>query len=288
MSAEAEVIGKLRGRLAMSGLRKLDACAEANRFAFRKAWLGSMGVEHGVTLLSLIEELCSVLDICVVGRRVEVPTRDGVVAIANHVGIAKLMKVRRLQIECSLSADQRRSYPMTGRLLNSDSFLALFAAPIASLLSVFGDLRLDIIPVSVRYQGAFGEIAQSLGFIQISAREKRAFDFVVSEVSLRAMTAKASGALPVVIMFPEAGTSGKRQSGDPFVLEPFRSGFLRLAQQLDFSILPVVTTFNRRFEVFAQALAVAQATDGQTNDLIGQIRQVMQCQINRNLAAAAA
>lgn len=55
----------------------------------------------------------------------------------------------------------------------------------------------------------------------------------------------------VTVLFPEGGTSGKRNGGGPYDLEPFHSGSFAIAGKLGITVLPITQFFNpnRGFEV---------------------------------------
>lgn len=171
MSLESAIVERLSSRLSDVGRQRLPKCHAIAQEMFRAAWLSALGRGVPVCLADLAVQLADTFHVRVelVGAR-RYHKLDGAIVISNHLGAAKLIKTNRRQIELALPPTVRRTYPMTGRLLNSDSFLALFSPPVFASIFAFAPARLEFIPLSIQYDGSFGVIAEALGFMQLSAR----------------------------------------------------------------------------------------------------------------------
>lgn len=288
MSYEAAIVERLKSRLSNTGIRRLTRCRAVTLDVFRTSWLSATGCGASATLADLAVSLADALHVRtkLVGERLH-NMRDGVIVISNHVGAAKLLKVTRREVESTLPDSVRRAHPMTGRLLNSDSFLVLFAPPIVATLEALAPTKPEFIPISVKYEGSFGIIAQAHGFVQIGERRLSAYSSLRSQVLSRVTAARERGALPIVIIFPEGGTTGKRLTADPFRLEPFQSGFFHLSQHVGLPILPIVVTFNDRFEFLSQVLFTADFATRRCTSPVECLHQDMQWNITRALNATA-
>lgn len=288
MSLETEIVFQLRSRLSQVGIRRIQASREVVLEGLRSAWLSSINQGPKVNLVGLANTLAKELHIQtkVVGNQPK-NAPIGAIVISNHIGVAKLLKITRTQLQSTLPKSIRRDYLMTGTLQNSDSFLVLFAPPISAAVSAFKTTQIVPIPVSISYKGSFGTIADSLGFVQIGAARTFKYQSMYIAIRSKLLIARESGYFPVVIMFPEGGTTGKRQTNDPFVLEPFQSGFYHLSQDLELPIVPITVTYNSSFNFLAQVFLTSALNHTDPEKSIEQYHQDMQCSIDQALTAHA-
>jgi hypothetical protein len=283
MSAEAEIVARLRERLSVHGINRLKECRDLVHDTLSKAWLNTTLLNTFTSIIDLSTELARVLHLrTIIDGYDDLENFSGVIVVSNHLGAAKLLKTNRRAVNSRLPVAVQIMTPMTGRLLNSDSFLVLFAPVIAATITALPSKKLEFIPVSIRYEGSFGESAERLGFVQFNTAHS-SYSSLRNQIETRILCARSQGAIPVVIIFPEGGTTGKRETRDPFKLEPFHHGFLNISRDFNLAILPIVVTFDSMFKFQARVLFSGCAEFVGQKPQIETIRRLMQWNIDQAL-----
>jgi len=154
------------------------------------------------------------------------------IVIAPHLGFSKLMSHRFLELLMETSIDVRSSVP------NCEPWFWRHIAAWA----VARTNSATLVPIEMRYGPPIADLQDWYGAIALNIdRVGATLDLVAA---LRSRHTELSRI--VFSMFPEAGSSGKRQgAGHPFRLETFRKGFIVAAEQLHLPVLPIAHIVDR-------------------------------------------
>jgi hypothetical protein len=235
----------------------------------------SESMEHvdEVTLGSIADEITKVLEMDFLGFGGEKDVSN--IVISNHIGANKLVKIFPGDMSLDVSAKQDSRIT---QLVNNDSFLLLFS-PVIKAISLLGKNKiLAFIPVLMSYPEPHRTYAEKLGFVCIDSKSSGNFSGLLEKVKCRISDAKQSDKIPVVIIFPEGGTSGKRSGRDPYQLEDFKSGFYRLALELKVGVQPVLVGFKKDFRFWAKAMLPIPYKTLRAI-AVSDIRRGMQCEL---------
>lgn len=187
--------------------------------------------------------------------------------IANHLGSYKPLGIRPEELGLDLPVDVIHPFVMFYQALS----------PVAD--KVGGKLYEAAYP----YEEPIRTIQRDAGSLLIPSG-KGVFEQVMQE-SERVTQAHPDGLFTI---FPEGGTSGKRNNGGPYALEHFHAGPFVVAAKLGLSILPVVQYFNpeKGFElgVFKPFSLDSNATHGEFKKVAAQNQQQMQEWLNQRQA----
>ncbi|MDP3726790.1 MAG: hypothetical protein Q8Q96_00565 [bacterium] len=160
------------------------------------------------------------------------PKQSPVFLLTNHLGAYKLANVDPLE---DLKIDIG---------LRSMHALPLFHASNQVVAAV---LRDNLYIAAYEFPGVIGEIQKSADGVIVPLEGTGRIDYLAEETR-RLMQRHPNSALSVL---PEGGTSGKRNGGGPYDLEPFRKGVFAIAYRVGCPLIPVVQYFdpNSGFEL---------------------------------------
>lgn len=275
------IAGKLAKLVDPTSLHRIcllkKVLARAAAMAFEKDYGGA----DEFYLIKILSSINSILETKIVGEPVE-DLRPCVV-ISNHVGANKLVKIVPDLIAENLTVEFQGGVTA---LVNDDSFFLLFA-PVFYAISGAGKFsNLSFIPVLMDYPEPHRSFSERMGFVCLKRSGGNNYNFLIRDLRARFDAAKNASKVPVVIMFPEGGTSGKRNGKDPYDLCEFKSGFVKIADIFGLDIRPVVVKFNRDLS-FSATMLPPVARENVTRTSVEQIRREMQCALQKEQAGLA-
>jgi hypothetical protein len=145
--------------------------------------------------------------------------------VSNHLGIGKLAKI----FPKDLSSSNDSFLP------NNDSFIFL-GFPLFYYLFVKQNCSFNNIKtISIPYESTPISILQN--YLSIIPTQKREFREILINSSI-----------DYLLVFPEGGTSGKRNQKGIYSLEDFNEGYLKFSIKLGMKILPIIQYLNKKGE----------------------------------------
>lgn len=183
--------------------------------------------------------------------------------VTNHLGTYKLTAIKPEELGISMPTEVIHPFPMF--------YASLF--PVAQKL---GD---NLYEAAYPYEQPIRKVQEAAGSIIVPAGEgvlQAAMDN-----TRQTMSRYANGLFAI---FPEGGTSGKRNNGGPYDLERFHTGPFVIAAQLGVPIVPVAQYFNpdSGFElaVFPPIRLAKNTTKEQFAQVASETQQQMQKWLN--------
>lgn len=161
------------------------------------------------------------------------PKESPIMIVANHYGGFKLVMIEQSRLGLSLGTDKIDDIP---------PFPSYFAAfkPAADAL---GDNLYD---AHLELPGPLLTIQEDAGLLVVP-EDNGAFP----EIKRRTQGIISAHENSMLVIFPEAGTSGKRNNGGPYDLDAFHGGSFAIAEELGIPIVPMGQFFNpnKGFEI---------------------------------------
>jgi len=154
----------------------------------------------------------------------ELRNEKGIIIVTNHFGIAKLTRIDN----------------SGGRFPVPIKTIEPFPSRCASLLLASERLDGDLHETAIELPGALTQIQKACGVLTIPPVGEKRTKILIEKVE--GLVKKESGA--VIVMYPEGGTTGKRNNGGPYDLDEFHSGAFVVAAKTRTPILPVCQTFD--------------------------------------------
>lgn len=150
--------------------------------------------------------------------------------VANHLGVYKLTGIKPQELGLNLPVEIVHPFVMFYQ----------------SLVPVAQQLGCNLYEAAYPYKTPIKEIQEAAGSILVPSG-KGSFSSVV-RASERAIGDHPNGLFTI---FPEGGTSGKRNGGGPYDLEEFHAGSFAIAAKVGIPVIPVAQYFNpnRGFEL---------------------------------------
>ena len=177
----------------------------------------------------------------------KLPVCDGLIVVSNHVGIAKLFKVdfaslyRRVHGKCvSIDPGMRHE-----SFVNDDPNILLFYPVIDSIAQLAESRSIFPICVTITHTAKLQVLSEALGFVSLDANGRFLYRELLELVDRAVEGASLRKQFPVVMIFPEGGTSGKLSGGGPYELGKFYTGYYRLARDFGFPVMQVAVQYTR-------------------------------------------
>jgi len=200
---------------------------------------------------------------------------SSVIVIAPHIGFSKLMSSRFLELLSEVDVNVGTCVP------NFEPFCWRHLAGWAIARS--NDALL--VPIEVRYGHPISDLQDRYGAIALDTTKLDVVEDLVSAM----WTHRTRSTRVVFSMFPEGGSTGKRQGeGRPFRMETLRTGFLVAAKRLRLPVLPIAHVVDSFGRSYSSVLDPIHGCD-MANSLVQcrVIREQLQCEIYRLLGFAA-
>lgn len=171
----------------------------------------------------------------------------GIIIVANHLGIAKLSRVENSGRQIPVDLDEIEPFPSrhAGYKVVADA--------------VGGKLH----EAAVELPGVLLDIQEASGVVTIPVSGSGRTKLLVDKVKKIAESDQNS----VFIMYPEGGTSGKRNQGGPYDLDEFHKGAFVVASELGIPVVPSVQYLNSEGALEIRILKPIIIEDEDTQDL---------------------
>lgn len=145
--------------------------------------------------------------------------------VSNHLGDYKLAAIKPEELGIEMGVDQIHPFPMY----------------YSSYSPVTEKLNAQISAAHVALLEPLLAIERACGLVPIVVKKEGDTLPVLEEDTRRILEKHSDSAL---VVFPEGGTSGKRNGRGPYDLEEFRAGAFVIAGHLGLPVLPVAKYFN--------------------------------------------
>lgn len=235
------------------------------------AHLGDPGLIHDRTQ-ALLREIAKVTNAQIVyGKEnlAKVPKGTPIFAEVNHFSAYKLVAIDQKDLGLNLlEIDEVFPYP-------------LFYSSLVPVAESLGD---DLYMAQLEYPSPLLEVQQGAGLLLVPL-ERGEFETVLQR------SRDHIGKYPhsVTVLFPEGGTSGKRNNGGPYDTIEFHSGSFAIAAKLGIPVFPVAQYFNpdRGFEVavFGPVKLDPNGSRDYFNEMASNARQEMQAWLDTKKAS---
>ncbi|MEK7472466.1 MAG: hypothetical protein AAB625_00325 [Patescibacteria group bacterium] len=147
------------------------------------------------------------------------------IVITNHLGTAKISRIKTNIININ-------NYPLEE--------IEPFPVRVAPISLIAQKLSLNLHECAIELPQPFLNIQNQSGVITIPARGEGKTKLLQSKINSLISTEPNS----LIIMYPEGGTSGKRNDGNPYDLDIFHTGSFVIAKNLNLPILPIFQSFD--------------------------------------------
>lgn len=217
----------------------------------------------------------------------QVNYQDGLIVVSNHLGSSKLTKITKEELRNQLQKINFE-WEIVNRIdgfINDDPFLILVAGLIKSI-KTFIDLSTAIISVAlIDFPFPINEVALDCNHFMISRQLYEQYEIFEKKLQQKIRIAKELNKIPICIVFPEGGTSGKQNSQTPFTLEKFRRGFAVFACENKIPILPIIQLFDNEFNFYTKILKfrfINNTPDINSLDIQTMMQEQLNTLINEN------
>ena len=172
---------------------------------------------------------------------------NGLIIISNHIGLNKLTKINhKLIIQKLTSIGGKNKIEQVQPLLNDDPFLLLFAPLIVVAKKLSKSNNIKIILICTKFPEPYSNIIKKSGGIILDPTIENQYKKLLHSARKKVTECLQNSQIPVFIMFPEGGTSGKTNNDSPYSLLNFKTGYARLSRDLTINSLPVVVSLNQQ------------------------------------------
>lgn len=170
--------------------------------------------------------------------------RSGFVAVTPHFGIAKATKITAEELgqACKTSGVKPDYLEKLGMPPNNEPFLLRAAAIYKTIFgSLGGPEKVNPHELIMWYPYPFDELQRDCGIAGIFLDREGQYTEMETRLDDLFNQDRANNKIPVALMYPEAGTTGKRsEDGNPYGLGPFKTGFLVYAMHCGIPVVPIV------------------------------------------------
>lgn len=209
------------------------------------------------------------------------------VVIIGHFGIAKATKISLDEFKERLSQKIQDSswINLVGIPPNNEPFPLRKAAIFKTLYLIFGKNNITPHEVHMRYPYPFDEIQRDCGIVTLRLDKDNQYIKLEKNMDTMFSASHKRRKIPIVIISPEEGTSGKRSpSQNPYELGEFRTGFAVYAAHRQALIMPIVQIVGEGAEFYTHILKPIEPPNMITQESIREfteeIRMSMQNKIN--------
>lgn len=221
----------------------------------------------------LIRELASLLKVQITSGGQELEKFDQgkpFIVITNHLGLAKITRVDNKNRKIAVELEEVESFPIRH----------------AAISVISGRQAKNLHEVAVELPGKLREIQADCEVVTIPVEGSGRTELLVEKV---ADLVKADPN-QLFVMYPEGGTSGKRNSGGPYDLDQFHKGAFVVAAKLSIPILPVCQYFDPNVGLRIYILDPITLNEGdleRVDDIVNSTKDRMQITLNEALSSNA-
>lgn len=229
-------------------------------------------------VLNVFDDISRVIEITLLGSIPSIPPNGGII-ISNHLGLNKLTKILPDDILNAASGEQAKEKIKRQKthLVNNDPYLFLFAPVYQLILGASNGLAIEVIFVSIEFEGIHASILEKVGAIQVSRSASAQYGELLTNVRSRIHASQMDGRTPLIVIFPEGGTTGKQSGKGPMDLEVFRTGYAGLSGQFRMPVFPLIFFADQELRVQGRFLRPDQLNDATPE----QHRNVMQMELKK-------
>ena len=149
--------------------------------------------------------------------------RSPVIAVVNHLGTYKLTEIQPREIRIDLPLDIIHPFP-------------IYYAPLVPVAKILED---NLYETHVELPEPLLSIQKAAGIIVVPPDQGALTKLQTATSELITQHPNA-----LITIFPEGGTTGKRNNGGPYDLDEFKTGGFVIASHLNLPVLPVCQYFN--------------------------------------------
>jgi hypothetical protein len=276
-SLESKIVLKLKQMVNLAGLHKLERMRTLQTDFLANA-IFEKYEEPYRHFVETCEGIFNITGLSVFGDRPSLP-KKGVIVITNHLGINKLTKVtsddlKRKIVEFGGGAWNSLNIPP---LVNDDPFVLLFAPVVAAIKKITNLANVQFIFVCMRFPSPYSEFLSKCRTVLIDREGAGQYEVLLKGVIQNIEIATHKNKYPIVVLYPEGGTSGKYNCSSPFSLLDFKDGYSRLANDTNLPILPLVVAIDSNVDFVVRFLDLI---DGNSCFDVEIHRQMMQRALN--------
>lgn len=180
--------------------------------------------------------------------------KKGVIVVSNHLGLGVLTIIDNQEGKYSVPLKEFAGFPVRLSALN--------------LLSE--KLEKPLFETAIELPEPLLAIQKATSTITVPIDGTGRTQKLIENTSL--IISEKDGA--IVVMYPEGGTSGKRNNGGPYDLDEFHSGAFVVAQNLNLPILPVCQVLNPQNGLELHILKPIDLKSGDSEYLRGVMQSV--------------
>lgn len=240
----------------------IEQCREEQIKFFREA-LGSLHNHNKILikyrgLLKKIAELCKTK----IGDGEQnidaVASSKGIIIVTNHLGTAKLSRIQNFNREFKVDLDEFEPFPIRH-------------APFVKIADKYGFVLHE---TAIQMPKPLDRIQEACQVLTIPAEGSNRTQLLIDRVEHYLTKEKCA-----FVMYPEGGTSGKRNNAGPYDLDHFHSGAFVVAAYARLPILPVCQYFDPRygFKLFIlPAITITPKDLSEKDKLLETVRSNMQ------------
>lgn len=153
----------------------------------------------------------------------DISSQQGVIIITNHLGLIKLTKIDNSNKKFPLALDNFEPFPLRH----------------APILPIAQKLGFNLHETAIELPHPLSKIQKACGILIVNPEGNNRTQKLINDTSQLLDTQKSA-----IVMYPEGGTSGKRNNAGPYKLDTFHSGSFVIGLKLNIPILPVCQFFN--------------------------------------------
>ena len=211
----------------------------------------------------------------------QIKYQNGLIVISNHLGSNKNTKITNEELTTELMKKKIDKYFVKNfkGFINDDPFIILVASVIKTIQNVV-DLASSKLSIAlIDFPFPISEVALDSNHFMINRKLNKQYKLFEANLIQKTIEAKRESKLPIFIIFPEGGTSGKNNFQSPYMLNNFHNGYALYAFKNRVPILPIVQVFNNEFNFFTKILKM-QFIKNETEITSSTIQLQMQNEIN--------
>lgn len=215
----------------------------------------------------LMDELAALMKTTIVSGKEnldKIPAGTPFIVVTNHLGTAKLTRIDNHNGLIPAKIDEIEPFPIR-----------------PSVLSLIAQHRnASIYETAIELPTPLSDIQRACGVIIVSPSGHHRIEKLISDV--KKLVQKNLNSL--IVMYPEGGTSGKRNNGGPYDLDEFHSGAFVTAMINGLPILPVCQYFHPEFGMqlyILNPITLTQSDIKNRNGIAQSIKEDMQLTLNQ-------
>ncbi|HCR36014.1 hypothetical protein A2130_04190 [Candidatus Woesebacteria bacterium GWC2_33_12] len=226
---ELEIRKKLENLISTEWAKNFFELAKAKQAEFFKSQIDSFSkkIDPRADYLELIKDLCKhgKTQITSGVEHLEELANKPFILITNHLGTAKLSRIRLSDLSVDVqNLEEIEPFPIR----------------VAPLQLIAEKTSLNLFECAVELPNPFFDIQEKSDVITIPSKGNNRTKYLQEKI----VSILKDNSKSLFVMYPEGGTSGKRNHGGPYDLDIFHSGSFVIAKYLQLPILPVFQSFD--------------------------------------------